>query len=500
MPAPVPFRLLLDALQGAGLLVHAGGDPETEVRALAHDSRAVTEGACFVAVRGASADGHRFVGDAVARGAAAVLAEAPPEPAPAAWAVVRDGRAALAEAAGAFFGWPSRRLRLLGVTGTNGKTTTTFLLHHALSTLGERTGLVGTVEVRLGETVRPASLTTPDALALNALLAEMVAAGCTACAMEVSSHALAQQRVRGLRFAAAAFTNLSHDHLDYHGSFEAYAAAKALLFEGLDAEALAVVYRDDPAWRRMVAATAARVVTCGREAAPGEAPPDVAYAIEEDTLGGLRLRLDGRVRRFRLAGAFNACNLAVAYAVLTALGYDPEAVLDALAAAPPVPGRLEVLRAPGGRGPVAVVDYAHTPDALENVLRTVRAALPPGGRLTVVFGCGGDRDRAKRPVMGRVAEALADRVVLTSDNPRTEDPEAILRAIAAGMTAPPAATIPDRAEAIRFALAEAGPRDAVVVAGKGHEPYQIVGTETQPFDDRVEVRRALGLADPAPAR
>ena len=484
----------------------ATGNLDTPLDHLAHDSRAVGPGGCFFALRGAAADGHLFIDKAVQHGATAVVCESPPQtalPGGVALVTVTDARAALAEAAAVFFDHPSEHLRLVGVTGTNGKTTTAFVLHHLLGALGETAGLIGTIEVRIGERTAEATHTTPDALALHALLREMADAGCTACAMEVSSHALDQQRVRGQRFAAAVFTNLTHDHLDYHGTIEAYREAKASLFAGLGAGAVAILNRDDAAWEAMAEGSAARVVTygaSGRAVAIPEA--DVPFEIVENAPGGLRLALGGETRTYRLAGAFNAYNLAAAYAVGTALGYASGEVLDALQTAPPVPGRLETLRAEDGT--VAVVDYAHTPDALDNVLATVRDMMPEEAALACVFGCGGDRDRRKRPVMGRIAERRADRVVLTNDNPRTEDPAAILAAILGGMDEPDAATvIPDRAEAIHRALADAAPGDVVVVAGKGHETIQIVGTEKKHFDDREVIRAAFaergsGRADTNP--
>ncbi len=486
---PLPLQHLLAPLRDAGLLVTATGNLDITIDGLANDSRAVASDGCFFAIAGEQADGHLFIDKAVQHGATAVVCTSPPETTPpglAALVTVTDVRAALAEAAGVFFDHPSRALKLVGVTGTNGKTTTAFLLHHVLTALGEKTGLIGTIEVRIGERRVEATHTTPDALALNALLREMADDGCTSCAMEVSSHALVQQRVRGQRFAAAVFTNLTHDHLDYHGSAEAYRDAKASLFAGLAEDAVAIVNRDDAAWRTMVEGSAARTVTYG-VSGPGPAA-DIPFEVEENAPDGLRLRLDGEVRRFRLAGAFNAYNLTAAYAVGRALGHDKDDVLDALATAPPVPGRLETIRAEDGT--VAVVDYAHTPDALENVLRTVRDMMPDDATLICVFGCGGDRDRTKRPEMGEIAERLADRVILTNDNPRTENPDAILAEIRAGMAKPEAAAVvPDRAEAIRRALAEATPGDVIVIAGKGHERYQIVGTDKRHFDDREQVRQ-----------
>jgi UDP-N-acetylmuramoyl-L-alanyl-D-glutamate--2,6-diaminopimelate ligase len=508
-PSPLPFEHLLAPIRQAGLLEAAAGDLQTPIGHLAHDSRLARPGTCFFALPGALADGHAFIDAAVQRGATAVVCERPPDaPLPELRAIahVSNARAAMAEVAAVFYGRPSEALRLLGVTGTNGKTTVSYLLHEALTALGEKAGLIGTIEVRSGGGASGATHTTPDALALNDLLATMVANGCSSCAIEVSSHALDQHRVRGQRFDVAVFTNLTHDHLDYHGSVEAYRAAKAMLFASLGSESTAIVNRDDPSWPFMVENTAAKVVTFGR-AASGEADThsstaaDIVYRIDRNLATGLRLAIDGsEPRRFRLAGAFNAANLAAAYATLRAIGYGQAETLDALAEAPPVPGRLETIRPSdvGGdaSGPIVVVDYAHTPDALDNVLQTVREMVPAGGALAVVFGCGGDRDRAKRPVMGRLAAELADRVILTNDNPRTENPATILAEIAGGMPSPPDGVYLDRTDAIRAAIDAAGPQDVVVIAGKGHETYQIVGTERRHFDDRETTRDLLRLRQP----
>ena len=493
---PLPLQRLLAPFRDAGLFVAATGNLDVPITHLAHDSREVTGGGCFFALRGTAADGHLFIDKAVQHGATAVVCESPPKtalPGGVALVTVTDTRAALAEAAGLFYDKPSADLTLVGVTGTNGKTTTAFVLHHLLTALGETAGLIGTVEVRVGDEVIAATHTTPDALALNQLLRQMVDADCTACAMEVSSHALAQDRVRGQHFAAAVFTNLTHDHLDYHGSVEAYQDAKAKLFDGLEADAVALVNRDDAAWETMVTRSAARIVTYGalRHGAPADMPSDdVRFEIVENAPDGLRLALGGETRKYRLAGAFNAYNLAAAYAVGVALGYEKGDVLDALQTAPPVPGRLETLRADDGV--LAVVDYAHTPDALENVLATARDMMPDDATLICVFGCGGDRDRTKRPEMGAIAERLADRVILTNDNPRTEAPDQILAEIRAGLADSDAAiTLADRAAAIRLAVADAAAGDVIVVAGKGHETYQIVGTDKRHFDDREIVRSAF---------
>jgi UDP-N-acetylmuramoyl-L-alanyl-D-glutamate--2,6-diaminopimelate ligase len=473
---------------------------QTPIARLANDSRTVAPDACFFAIVGDQTDGHLFLDKAVQYGATAAICERPPaEPLPGlrALALVSDSRAAAAEAAATFFGRPSQALRLIGVTGTNGKTTVTYLLHSALEALGAQAGLMGTIEVRIGDQRREATHTTPDAIAVSELLAEMVEAGCEVCAMEVSSHALKQERVRAQRFAAGLFTNLTHEHLDYHGTFEAYARAKARLFEQLPDDAAAVLNRDDPAWELMSRNTRARVITFGAADAPAPrtSGEDFTYVIEKNSIGGLQLILDGASRRFRLAGGFNAVNIAASYATLRALGYRQAETLDALAEAPPVPGRLQTLSPADldldAPGPIAVIDYAHTPDALKNVLLTVREMLPEGGALHVVFGCGGNRDRAKRPIMGGLAADLADTVILTNDNPRTEDPGVILAEIEAGMPAPPSAVIPSRADAIATAVQNAGESDIVVIAGKGHETDQIVGTERRHFDDREVAETAL---------
>lgn len=516
---PQPLAALVAPLLAAGLLAPEHAPDTTDARTnaprmivdVADDSRRVRPGSLFGAIAGDFFDGHQFAEAAADAGAAAVLvsrawAEAREAPKPlgkgerlrgAALVPVSDTRAALAEVAAAFYGHPGRALRLVGVTGTNGKTTTAFLLHHLFTALGETAGLVGTVENRIGAARFATAYTTPEAPALQRLLRAMADAGCTACAMEVSSHGLALERVRTLPFRVAVFTNLTHDHLDFHGTPEAYAAAKRLLFDRLEAGAVALVNADDPAHAFMTARTAARVVTFGTGPAA-----DVRVDVLENALGGLRLRLTtaaegARERRFRLAGRFNALNLAAAYGAALALGYDADAALDALATAPGVPGRFETTPSPDGV--LGVVDYAHTPDALENVLRTAREILPQGGRLWVVFGCGGDRDRAKRPAMARAAEALADVLVVTDDNPRTEDPAAIRADVRAGLARPAAAReIGDRAEAIAHAAAEARPGDIVVVAGKGHETYQIVGAERRPFDDRAALAAALARRAPSP--
>jgi UDP-N-acetylmuramoyl-L-alanyl-D-glutamate--2,6-diaminopimelate ligase len=493
-PAALSWSALRRRLRDEGLLEEVQGgdeilDDETRtIGGLTDDSRDVTAGDAFVAVRGTEADGHSFIDMAVDNGARFVVCETVPRRARerfpgTVFARVDAPRTALAEAAAALYGDPADDLRLVGVTGTNGKTTVAYLVHHLLDALGTPTGLLSTIEVRIGEATAKRALTTPGPLALHRTLRQMVDAGCTACVMEVSSHALDQKRVHGLDPEVALFTNLSVDHLGYHGTLEAYTAAKKTLFDGLEADATALYNADDEAGPTMVADTEATAVSFALEQAA-----DMEATVLDSEIDGLRLRIDGRERCFRLAGRFNAYNLVAAYGVGRTVGFGPDAVLDALAEAPPVPGRFEPLRFADGT--TVIVDYAHTPDALEHILRTVRDTMPEDAALWCVFGCGGDRDASKRPTMGRIAERGADRAIVTSDNPRTEEPVAILRDIREGVQRPDAMRwIVDREEAIQAAADASTPGDVVVIAGKGHETTQTIGTDTRPFDDRTIARQ-----------
>jgi UDP-N-acetylmuramoyl-L-alanyl-D-glutamate--2,6-diaminopimelate ligase len=491
----VAWAALRDRLAAAGLLDAAVAGPDApeavEVEALTADSRAVAPGGAFVAVRGTEADGHAFIGDAIEGGARLVVCEAPPEAArerfpETVFATVTDARVALAEAAAALYDDPAAALRMVGVTGTNGKTTVAWLVHHLLGALGTTTGLLSTIEVRTGTGADTTSLTTPGPVKLQRTLRRMVDQGCTACAMEVSSHALDQDRVHGLDYEVAIFTNLTTDHLDYHGTPNAYRDAKKTLFDALAPDATALYNADDEAGPEMVADTAARSVSFALDR-----DADIHPTLLDSAVEGLRLEIDGRERAFRLAGRFNAYNIGAAYGAGRALSHAPDAVLDALAETPPVPGRFEPLRVEDGR--TVVVDYAHTPDALDNILRAVRDVMPPDAVLWCVFGCGGDRDATKRPAMGGIAERRADRVVATSDNPRTEDPAAILDDIREGVRRPDEMQwIADREAAIAAAAEASAPGDVVVIAGKGHETYQVIGTEQRPFDDRKIAQKYFG--------
>jgi UDP-N-acetylmuramoyl-L-alanyl-D-glutamate--2,6-diaminopimelate ligase len=493
------LRVLLDGL--GAVTVEGSADPD--VHGVSADSRRVAPGDVFFALAGQATDGRRHVAEAVARGAVAVVADGAVD----APDVVRIDCAAprrlLAHVAARLAGDPSAALTLVGITGTNGKTTATYLLEGIWRAAGTKPGVIGTITYRFAGTARPAPFTTPEAPDLQAMLAEMRRAGVTHVAMEVSSHALVQHRADALRFDAVAFTNLTRDHLDFHGDDESYYAAKARLFRELlpdsgKPDAVAVVNVDDAAGARLAGEIRGRCVRVGRGAGVTVRLTDV-----ESTLAGTRgvLLLDGQRLAFSspLVGAPHAENIALASGIAWALGTELPAIAAGIAATPPPPGRVERIAAPGF---TVVVDYAHSPDALERLLAALRPLTP--GALITVFGCGGDRDRGKRPLMGRAAGAASDLVVITSDNPRTEDPLRILADVEPGVQSAGMPSLahaaagargyvvePDRPAAIALAVGLARAGDLVVVAGKGHEDYQIIGTEKRHLDDREEVRRAL---------
>ncbi|MEW5761637.1 MAG: UDP-N-acetylmuramoyl-L-alanyl-D-glutamate--2,6-diaminopimelate ligase [Bacillota bacterium] len=466
-----------------------GGDHAAVIKGIAYDSRRVEPGFLFVAIKGFRTDGHLYIGDALARGAAGViLQERVSLPAGIPWVQVTDSRRALALVAARFFGYPSKSLNLTGVTGTNGKTTTTHMLAAIYRRRG-RVGLIGTVYNLVHDRVLPGRHTTPEAVELQGLLREMVDAGVANAVMEVSSHALALSRVEGCRFGAAVFTNLTQDHLDFHPTLEAYFAAKARLFQGLPPAGLAVINCDDSWGRRLGGLATGRVVSYGLETGCDVRAVDVSVRADgvafgvESAWGNFPVRL-------RLTGMFNVYNALAAVACSLAQGFSPEEVAAGLAGLQGVPGRFE--RIDRGQDFTVIVDYAHTPDGLINVLQAARAIA--AARLIVVFGCGGDRDRKKRPLMGEAAVRYADLAIITSDNPRTEDPLAIIDDIEAGARGVPGGRYlvePDRRRAIRAALQIARCGDVVLVAGKGHEDYQIIGEKRLPFDDRLVVAELL---------
>ena len=462
---------------------------------VAYDSRRVTAGAVFVALKGLKADGLDFVPEALRRGAALIVSESPrPDGLDVPWVVVRDGRLALALVGAEVHGHPSREIPVIGVTGTNGKTTTTYLLAAVLDAAGQSAGVMGTVHYKIGQEAREAARTTPEASDVQALLRQMIEAGNRACVMEVSSHALALRRVDGVRFAAGAFTNLTRDHLDFHADMESYFAAKRRLFEMLGPEAPGIINADDPRAASLVA-ICARPLTYGIQK-----PADVRPEGLVMDLAGVRFTATtpaGPVEiRSSLVGRPNVYNLLAAVATASALGIPREAIAAGLASQTGVPGRFEVVSSPAD-GVTVVVDYAHTDDALRNLIETARPLT--AGRVITLFGCGGDRDRTKRPLMGMVAARLSDVVVITSDNPRSEDPLAIIEEIRRGIPAGEAASdrapdvtaVVDRAAAIEKAVAMARPGDVVLIAGKGHEKTQHIGDRVLAFDDADVSRAAL---------
>ena len=480
---------LKELLRGIEIL-SATADMETEIGDISYDSRAaVKPGDLFCAIVGAATDGHRFIPMAMEKGAAAVLCETPPENG-VPYVRVRDSRLALALASRNFFGDPAGGMTVVGVTGTNGKTTTTLLLKHVLEeTLGAKVGLIGTNANMIGERELPTERTTPQSCELQKLFRAMADAGCTHVVMEVSSHALDQDRVAGVRYAVGVFTNLTQDHLDYHKTMENYAAAKAKLFSVSDA---AIVNLDDP-WAeyflRTARAAGCSVTGCsignaGADIAARELrllPDRVEFSAE---CGGARQTV-----RLGIPGRFSVYNAMSVLAAARALGIPLPDAVAALETAKGVKGRVELIPTDGDY--TILIDYAHTPDALENVLKTVRETAP--GRVVAVFGCGGDRDRTKRPIMGKLAADLADFVVVTSDNPRTEDPEAIIAEILAGVTADRGkyTAITDRAAAIEYAIEHHRSGDVIVLAGKGHETYQEVGHVKRHMDEREIVAEIL---------
>ncbi len=465
---------------------------------LVYDSRRVKPGCAFFCVPGERTDGNEFISDAIANGASCIVSEQVHEAAAVPQVIVPDVRLALGLASAAFFDEPGRKLRIIGITGTNGKTTTTHLIENILNDGGRRCGLIGTLGARWHTTsdYGEAKHTTPQAPELQELLSRMLEDGCTHVAMEVSSHSLSLKRVAGCHFSAAVLTNITQDHLDFHKTMDHYWHSKRILFDTLqreaDSESLCVVNADDPlAHQFLCEGSQVRNVTYGYATSA-----DIHVIGEEFSCGINNLTLQtpqGKLElKLKLVGRFNAYNVMAAVAVCLHEGVDPGAIAESLAKFSGVPGRFETVSTGSPDKPLCIVDYAHTPDGLENVLKTAAGLKKPGSKLFVVFGCGGDRDPSKRPKMGDIAERQADEVIVTSDNPRTEDPQEIIANILTGIRRIRHIEVEaDRATAIRLAISRATPNDIVVVAGKGHENYQLVMNQVFPFDDKVEVLKAL---------
>lgn len=465
------------------------GPLEVEVDAIAFDSRQVQQGTLFVAVRGVHTDGHLFVGKAVEGKAVAVVVEELPEHTDDAvtYVQVSDSAYALGVLAANFYGNPSQELKLVGVTGTNGKTTVATLLYNLFRQLGYRVGLLSTVENRIGEKVVPATHTTPDPVALNKLMRQMVDDGCDYCFMEVSSHAIVQQRIVGLKFAGGIFTNITHDHLDFHKTFENYIKAKKKFFDDLDRYAFALTNVDDRNGNVMLQNTVAHRKTYGLHNMA-----DFKAKVLESHFDGMLLQIDSHNLWVKLVGGFNAYNLLAVYSAAILLEQETSKVLVALSEISGAEGRFETVRSKNGV--VGIVDYAHTPDAVENVLETIKNLRHEGQQIITVLGCGGDRDKTKRPEMANVALKYSDKLIITSDNPRTEDPLQIIKDMEAGVPVEKKKntfSIADRREAIRAACHLASPGDIVLVAGKGHEKYQEINGVRHHFDDREELEKTF---------
>lgn len=467
------------------------GNTNCAISSVQFDSRKVSEGCLFVAIKGLTADGHGFIDQTIKNGAVAIVCEYLPEKIHdgITYLKVKDSAEALGIIASNFYDQPSSKLKLIGVTGTNGKTTTATLLYKLFIKLGYKAGLLSTVKNLINDRVFSASHTTPDALELNSMLAEMVAAGCSYCFMEVSSHAVVQKRISGLTFAGGVFTNITHEHLDFHKTFDAYIKAKKKFFDDLPSSAFALVNKDDPHGLVMLQNTKAIKKTFALKT-----PADYKCKIIENTFSGLNLSIDGREVWIKLIGTFNAYNALGIYAVAMLLGENREETLKALSNLDAVEGRFQYTKAPNGV--IGIVDYAHTPDALSNVLSTLQEVRASKEKIITVVGCGGDRDKAKRPIMASIACEKSDSVILTSDNPRSEEPTEIIHQMEKGlslMCRKKSLSIVDRREAIKAACQLAQTGDIILLAGKGHEKYQEIKGVKYPFDDMEILTGTLNL-------
>ena len=484
------MALLKDILYKVSLQ-SVSGDMDSEVKAIAFDSRKVEVGTVFVAVRGTRVDGHDYIEKAISSGAKAIICESLPEvfDPSVAYAEVKSSEEALGIMASNFYGNPSNKLKLVGITGTNGKTTCVTLLFQLFRALGYNTGLLSTVENKINEKVLKVTHTTPDALTINQLMAQMVDAGVTHCFMESSSHSIVQRRIAGLSYDGAVFTNISHDHLDYHKTFDEYIKAKKLLFDGLSGDAFAFVNSDDKRGAVMLQNTKA-----SKHKYALKSMAEFKSKILSNTMQGLELDIDNQSVWFKLLGDFNAYNLLAVYGTAVLLGEEAQEVLMALSNVDAAPGRFDLVDTTTGI--IALVDYAHTPDALENVLKAISELRTGNEKVITVLGCGGDRDKQKRPLMAKIACELSDKVLFTSDNPRTENPDQIIKDMQKGVSASnvrKTLVIEDRREAIKTASALAEKQDIILVAGKGHEDYQEINGERFPFDDKEILKEMLNL-------
>lgn len=470
-------------------IIEKAGNLNISVRDVIFDSRKVTPGCLFIAVKGIQTDGHQYINQSVEKGAVAIICEKLPEKIlnNIAYVVVKNSAETLGQVASAFFNHPSAKIKLVGVTGTNGKTTTVTLLYNLVRKLGHKAGLLSTVRNYIDDKVIEATHTTPDAVQINQLLNEMVQSGCTYCFMEVSSHAIDQHRIAGLKFAGAVFTNITHDHLDYHKTFADYIKAKKTFFDGLNPESFALINADDKNGRIMVQNTNAEIKTYGIQKAA-----DYKAKIIENHFEGSLLRINNTDVWTYFVGKFNAYNLLSVYATALMLNLNSAEILTILSLMKPVEGRFETFRSQNGI--TAIVDYAHTPDALLNVLNAINQIRKKEQDLITVVGAGGDRDKTKRPQMAKIAVTNSNKVILTSDNPRTEDPNLIIEDMKAGLQKEylkNTITITDRKEAIRTACLLAKKDDIILVAGKGHETYQEVNGVKHHFDDREIIKQTF---------
>lgn len=467
------------------------GDNNREVTELVIDSRKVTENSLYIAMRGTVVDGHSFIASAIEKGAAAIVCEEFPETLVenVTYVQVKDSSKALGHLASNFYGNPSEKLKLIGVTGTNGKTSVSTLLFDVFKNLGYPAALLSTVEIRIGEEIIPATHTTPDVITINRILAEALEKGCEFAFMEVSSHGIAQNRIEGLHFKIAGFTNLTHDHLDYHKTFEEYLKTKKRFFDQLEDTAIAITNIDDKNGNVMLQNTKAK-----KKSYALKTMADFHGKLLEVDFNGMLLNFNGKEFWTTLTGKFNVYNLLLVFGIATELGFQQDEILQAISKLKRVSGRFETFKSDGGI--FFIVDYAHTPDALENILDSINDIRTKNERLITVFGCGGDRDHSKRPEMGNIATKKSTLAIITSDNPRTEDPAQIIKEIEAGVEPQNFSkytSIPDRKEAIKMAIKFSEPKDIVLVAGKGHENYQEINGVKHHFDDKEVINELWKL-------